>query len=223
MGFVLRSEGLKKSFGYLKVLDGIDLDVRIGERLVILGPSGCGKTTFLRIVSGLIEADSGRMVRNFERLGYVFQSPTLIPWKSVLENLKFVLEDEERARKMLEMVGLEGFENSYPRELSWGMRQRVNLARALMVDPDLMVLDEPFSSLDIPVKIRLMRDITRLWEDRGFSILMVTHNVGEAVRMGDRIVVFSKRPARVLEMVENVGDRGRIEDRLLNLLEKAME
>ncbi len=222
MGLVLESKGLTKRFDDLLVLDGIDLDIEEGERLVILGPSGCGKTTFLRIVAGLAEPDSGKVKRGFKQLGYVFQSPTLIPWKSVLENLKYVLEDEERAKKILKLVDLDGFENNYPRELSWGMRQRVNLARALMVEPDFVILDEPFSSLDIPVKFRLMDDILRFWNERSFTLLMVTHDIDEALKMGDRIVVFSRRPARVLDVFSNVGDKGKMEEKLLRSLERAV-
>ena len=216
MGIVLRIEGLIKNFGNLRVLDGIDLELEIGEKLVVLGPSGCGKTTLLRVISGVLKPDSGRVDRNFRRLGYVFQFPNLIPWKNVLENLLFVFDDLERAEAMLEMVGLEGFGRSYPRELSWGMRQRVNLARALMVEPDLLLLDEPFSSLDVPTKFRLMEDILEIQERSNFALLMVTHDISEALRMADRIVVLSSRPSRICGMFRK--DESDVESKILELL-----
>jgi len=201
MGNVLEVKDLVKRYGKLLVLDRWNLKVSKGERIVLLGPSGCGKTTFLKIIAGLEGYDEGELHMNFKSLGFVFQEPRLIPWRTVKKNLSFVSDDESKIKEVLKMVKLEGFENHLPSQLSGGMRQRVNLARALLNDPDLLILDEPFSSLDLPVKLKIMDDIVGLWKESNFTLLMVTHDVKEAVYMGDRILVLSERPSRIMEEI----------------------
>ncbi len=202
MGYLLRVENLEKSFEKLKVLDGINLSVGEGERVAILGPSGCGKTTLLKIIARLEREDSGVVERNFRSIGFVFQSPNLIPWLTVIENLLFVKEDVKKALEILEMVGLSGFEDYFPRQLSGGMRQRVNLARALMVDPDLILFDEPFSSLDFHIKRRLIDEILALQKEKGFSSILVTHDPFEALRLSEKILVLSEKPSRIVDVLE---------------------
>lgn len=196
---VLNAEKLEKKFDDLSVIDGWNLKVEKGERVVLFGPSGCGKTTFLKIVAGLEEKSSGSFDIDYERIGFVFQEPRLIPWRNVKRNLSVVLEDDEKIVQILKKTRLEGFEFYLPSQLSGGMKQRVNLARALLVDPDLLVLDEPFGSLDLPIKLGIMQDINSLWEAEKFTVLMVTHDVKEALYLGNRVLLLSKRPSRVLK------------------------
>lgn len=196
---ILNSEGLSKEFDGLSVIGGWNLKIEKGERVVLFGPSGCGKTTFLKIVAGLESGSSGTLEVDYKKIGFVFQEPRLIPWRTVRRNLSIVLEDDGKIADILVKTRLEGFEGYLPSQLSGGMKQRVNLARALLVDPDLLVLDEPFGSLDLPVKLGIMEDINTLWKDRGFTVLMVTHDVKEALFLGDRILLLSKRPSRIVK------------------------
>lgn len=198
---ILKVEGLVKSFGNFEVIHHWDLTVEEGEKVVLLGPSGCGKTTFLRIVAGLEKPTEGKIVIGFERLGFVFQEPRLIPWKTVRDNLRLIEEDEEKIKTVLELVKLNSFENHFPFQISGGMKQRLNLARAMVVDPDFMILDEPFTSLDIKVKMEIMEDIMEIWEKRRFTMLMVTHDVKEAIYMGDRVLILSKIPSKILREI----------------------
>jgi NitT/TauT family transport system ATP-binding protein len=196
--FIVKAKNMTKKFDELTVIDGWDIEIEKGQRVVILGPSGCGKTTFLKILSGLQKVDSGSIERRYERLGFVFQEPRLIPWKSVEENLLFISNDRARITEMLMNMRLKGFENYLPSQLSGGMKQRVNLARALIVDPDLLILDEPFGSLDMPVKFGIIEDINSLWNKRQFTIIMVTHDTKEAVSLADRILILSPRPSKIM-------------------------
>ena len=198
---ILKVEGLVKSFGNFEVIHHWNLTVEEGEKVVLLGPSGCGKTTFLRIIAGLEKPTEGKIEIGFERLGFVFQEPRLIPWKTVRDNLRLIEEDEEKIETILELVKLNGFENHFPFQISGGMKQRLNLARAMVVDPDFMILDEPFTSLDIKVKMEIMEDLMEIWEKRRFTMLMVTHDVKEAVYMGDRILILSKIPSKILREI----------------------
>ncbi|PLV57520.1 ABC transporter ATP-binding protein [Thermotoga sp. SG1] len=197
---LLRVENLKKDFDGVAVIEDWNLEVKKGEKVALLGPSGCGKTTFLRIIAGL-ESFHGRVEIFTERIGYVFQDPRLIPWKTVMENLKLIRDDPERIRSFLEKVGLKGFEGHYPWQLSEGMKQRVNFVRAFLVEPDLLLLDEPFDALDLKTKIRVMDLLMEQWEERNFSIVFVTHDVKEAVFIADRIFFLSGRPSRIVDEV----------------------
>jgi NitT/TauT family transport system ATP-binding protein len=208
--------GLEKFFGDLQVLRGIDLAVERGEFISLVGPSGCGKTTFLRIVAGLEAASSGQVLLDGRVVrapgsdrGFVFQSDSLLPWRTVFANAIIGREiagqvgPVERARTMelLKLVGLEGFEHYHPRELSGGMRQRVNLARALAIDPEILLMDEPFSSLDAQTREIMQTELMRIWEEGRKTVLFVTHQIDEAVFLSDRVLVFARRPGRLRENV----------------------
>jgi NitT/TauT family transport system ATP-binding protein len=203
---------LSKSFGDLEALRGISLGVERGEFISVVGPSGCGKTTFLRIVAGLEHATSGevlldgRIVRKpgTDR-GFVFQNDSLLPWRTVFTNALIGREitgsigpdDRKRTMELLKLVGLEGFENYHPRQLSGGMRQRVNLARALAIDPEILLMDEPFASLDAQTREIMQTELLRIWERGQKTVLFVTHQIDEAVFLSDRVLVFARRPGRI--------------------------
>lgn len=199
MGALLRVVRLRKAFGRVTVIDGWDLEVEEGERVAILGPSGCGKTTFLRIVAGIEKNYEGEVTLKAERIGYAFQEPRLIPWITVVENLRLVRDEPSKIAELLAEFDLEGFEKFYPWQISEGMRQRVNLARALLFEPDLLLLDEPFDALDLKTKIKVMEHIVWKWKEKGFSIVFVTHNLKEALFLADRILIASGRPTRILD------------------------
>src|SRR5262249_22751043 len=209
--------GLNKRFDGLDVLRGIDLAVERGAFVALLGPSGCGKTTFLRIVAGLEPATSGEVLLDGRAVrgpgndrGFVFQSDNLLPWRTVLANALIgpelagrVGEDERRrALDLLKLVGLDGFETYYPRQLSGGMRQRVNLARALAINPEVLLMDEPFSALDAQTREIMQTELLRIWNEGRKTVLFVTHQIDEAVFLSDRVLVFARRPGRLQESVE---------------------
>jgi NitT/TauT family transport system ATP-binding protein len=208
--------GLSKWFGGLEALRGIDVAVESGEFIGVVGPSGCGKTTFLRIVAGLEPASAGRLLLDGQSLkgpgsdrGFVFQNDSLLPWRTVLANALIGPEvggrvgDAERRRTLdlLKLVGLGGFESYYPRQLSGGMRQRVNLARALAIDPQVLLMDEPFASLDAQTREIMQTELLRIWEQGRKTVLFVTHQIDEAVFLCDRVLVFARRPGRLQENV----------------------
>jgi NitT/TauT family transport system ATP-binding protein len=212
----LKSRSLTKRFGDLEVLRDISVTINDGEFVALVGPSGCGKTTFLRIVSGLEAAEGGAISVDDAVVtgpgrdrGFVFQSDSLLPWRTVLDNTIVGLElagrigaaDLERTRKLLSLVGLAGFEGYFPRQLSGGMRQRVNLARALAIDPKILLMDEPFSALDAQTREIMQAELQRIWEEGRKTVLFVTHQIDEAVFLADRVLVFARRPGRILEDV----------------------
>lgn len=204
---------VKRFSSGLEALAGIDLAVRQGEFLSLLGPSGCGKSTLLRIVAGLIEPTAGSCAlqlaggRAAGRIGFVFQDPTLMPWSTVAANTQLPFRiagrvgpaERDRTMQMLAAVGLAGFEHAYPHQLSGGMRMRVSIARALVTDPDLLLLDEPFAALDEITRMALNDDLLRLWEARRPTILFVTHSVFESVYLSTRIAVMTARPGRIAD------------------------
>jgi NitT/TauT family transport system ATP-binding protein len=207
---------LTKWFGELEALRSLDLDIESGAFVSVVGPSGCGKTTFLRIVAGLEPATAGdvlldgRAVRRPGRdRGFVFQTDNLLPWRSVLANAMIGPElagrigeaERRRTLDLLKLVGLEGFEAYYPRQLSGGMRQRVNLARALAIDPQVLLMDEPFSALDAQTREIMQTELMRIWEEGRKTVLFVTHQIDEAVFLSDRVLVFGRRPGRLRESV----------------------
>ena len=197
--FTLKVQNLSKKFGKLSVIEKWSFDVKRGEKLTLFGPSGCGKTTFLRIVSSLEEPTFGEIQISSQKIGMVFQEPTLIPWKNVIDNLRFVRKNDEKIRNILKKMNLSSFETYFPSSLSGGMKQRINLARALLINPELLILDEPFFSLDLATKMEIMKDIKRVHEKIGFTLLMVTHDVKEAIYISDRIILLSPRPSRILK------------------------
>lgn len=197
----------------LPVLEGIDLVMPAGRVSAVVGPSGSGKSTLLRIVAGLLPADEGRVaiggrrvVGPDPRVGLVFQEPRLLPWRDALDNVAYPLElagvdraeRRDRAAAFLELVGLTGFGSALPGQLSGGMAQRVGLARALVQEPRVLLLDEPFGALDALTRDHLDAEILRLWERLGATIVIVTHSIPEAVFLADRVVVLSARPGRVV-------------------------
>jgi NitT/TauT family transport system ATP-binding protein len=194
--------------GGLRVLEDISFDVYPREFVCVLGPSGSGKTTLLRILAGLISPTSGSfMFGHGEQpsTGMVFQQANLMPWRTVIENIKLPLEVKQvddasarlKAQELIELVGLQGFEDSLPRDLSGGMAQRVAIARALIHDPDLLLLDEPFGSLDALTRERMWNELSRIWQMRQKTVIMVTHSINESLFLADRVLVLTQRPARV--------------------------
>ena len=213
----LEVSGLNKQFGDLQVLQNIDLAVERGEFIAVVGPSGCGKTTFLRMVAGLEPVSSGTILLDGQKLsgpggnrGFVFQNDSLLPWRTVLANALIGPEvmgqvgakERQRTLDLLKLVGLGGFEGYYPRQLSGGMRQRVNLARALAIDPEILLMDEPFASLDAQTREIMQTELLRIWEQGRKTVLFVTHQIDEAVFLSDRVLVFARRPGRLQESVE---------------------
>jgi NitT/TauT family transport system ATP-binding protein len=194
--------------GEIHALDEIAFSVCPQEFLCVLGPSGSGKSTLLRSIAGLIPPTSGEVQfpnRVNPRIGFVFQQANLMPWRTVLQNILLPLEVEgmeastaqARAAELVELVGLEGFENSWPRDLSGGMAQRVALARALAHDPDFLLLDEPFGSLDALTRERMWTELLRIWQVKKKTVIMVTHSIGEALFLADRVLVLTARPGKV--------------------------
>jgi NitT/TauT family transport system ATP-binding protein len=215
---IIEVRGLTKVYGgMLTALEGIDLKFEEGKLTSLLGPSGCGKTTLLKIVAGLLEPTAGEVWVKGRRVdgpgperAFVFQDFALLPWASVLDNAAFGLkmqgrakaEREEVARHYIAEVGLAGFEGKFPHELSGGMRQRVGLARALAVNADILLMDEPFSAVDEQTRRKFQEDLIRLRESERKTFLFVTHSIEEAVYLSDRIVLLSPRPGRVARTLE---------------------
>ncbi len=187
------------SFGKKKILERIDFDVFDNENVAIIGPSGCGKTTFLRVISGLTDSVEKEKIHVEEKnMGFVFQEDRLIPWATVRQNLLFIGAQEHEISDTLSLVGLSGCEDYMPNDLSGGMKQRVNIARALAKKPKIIFFDEPFQSLDFEIKIQLLQDVYRLSKNPGFACIMVTHSIREALSFADRIYFFSKNPASIM-------------------------
>jgi NitT/TauT family transport system ATP-binding protein len=203
-----------RSSSQVLAVDGVSLVVRPGELLCIVGPSGCGKTTFLNAVAGFLPISAGELTLRGKPVtkpgpdrAMVFQQPNLFPWRTVLRNVTYGLEMSgqakggeaaRRAHELLEMVGLSEFSHAFPHQLSGGMQQRVNLARALAVQPELLLLDEPFASVDAQTRETLQGELLRIVGETGVTAMFVTHDITEAVYLGDRVSVFSQRPARII-------------------------
>lgn len=209
--------------GGLHALENISFDVHPREFVCVLGPSGSGKTTLLRILAGLIKPSSGTFVFGHGEqpsTGMAFQQANLMPWRTVLENIKLPLDvknvDEVSARnkahEMIELMGLQGFEDSLPRDLSGGMAQRVAIARALIHDPDLLLLDEPFASLDAMTRERMWTELSRIWQMRQKTVIMVTHSINESLFLADRVLVLTQRPGKIKMDIEVDLPRPRKED-----------
>jgi NitT/TauT family transport system ATP-binding protein len=216
-GSRIQIDGLAKQFGALRVFQGIDLTIGERESVSIVGPSGCGKTTLLRCIDGLVQPDEGEVRISGRRVtapprgvAVVFQHFGLFPWKTVYENVAYGLrlagvrkaEIAQKVPRFVELVGLSGFEKAYPYQLSGGMQQRTGLARALAVEPEVLLMDEPFASIDAQTREILQFELLRIWESRPTSMVFVTHSIDEAVLMGDRVVVLRGRPSSVSEVID---------------------
>jgi ABC-type nitrate/sulfonate/bicarbonate transport system ATPase subunit len=210
-------QGVSKAFGAVQALVDIHLSVQAGEFLSLIGPSGCGKTTLLKTIAGLVPADAGRVlvgdrtvVGPGRECSVVFQDFALLPWASVQTNVEFGLllrgvaprERAERALRSIGKVGLAGFEHAYPAQLSGGMQQRVGLARALAVSPRVLLMDEPFASIDEQTRRLFQDDLLSLWSEERKTVVLVTHSMEEAIYLSDRVVVLSPRPGRVHQVLD---------------------
>jgi len=208
---------LGKKHNHVIAIDDVSLNMDQGEFYCLVGPSGCGKSTLLRIMDGLIEPSRGEVLiggkvvnqPGFDR-GMVFQQFNLLPWRTVLGNVEFGLENrgvpknerQERAMRFINLVGLETFANSYPSQLSGGMQQRVGLARALAIEPDILLMDEPFGSLDAQTREIMQGELTRIWSIEKRTVLFVTHDIEEAIFLADRVIIMSSRPGRFVDIVD---------------------
>ncbi|MDQ7905734.1 ABC transporter ATP-binding protein [Phytohabitans sp. ZYX-F-186] len=199
-----------------QALVDINLTVRRGEFISVVGPSGCGKTTLLKILAGLSPKSAGtvriagrEVTKPLPEVGMVFQAPTLLPWRTIFDNVMVPAEIQkldparhrERAQQLLDMVGLTGFERKYPHELSGGMQQRAGICRALVHDPAVLLMDEPFGALDAMTREYMNVELLRIWRESGQTVVLVTHSIPEAVFLSDRVVVLSQRPGRIAEIV----------------------
>jgi len=216
----------KTKKGNVPVLEGVSFEVREREFLAIVGPSGCGKSTILNCIagfepfeSGSIEVDGQPVVRPSKKRVFVFQETGIFPWLSVWDNIGFGLgrampfeQKNEIVMRYIDLVGLRGFEKALPNELSGGMKQRVEFARALAVDPDILYLDEPFGALDALTRLEMRREIVRIWKTTGKTCLLVTHDVEEACELADRVAVMTRRPATIQEVIPNPLPRPRDPD-----------
>lgn len=209
--------------GDLHALGNVSFSVHESEFVCVLGPSGSGKSTLLRMIAGLLKPTTGTLTFSSPgkpKIGFVFQSPNLMPWRTVRQNIQLPLEIEKRTRdeirsktdELIQLVGLEGFEDNLPRELSGGMAQRVSLARALIHDPDILLLDEPFGSLDALTREKMWMELSRIWNERRKTLLMVTHSISESLFMADRVIVLSARPGKIKFELEVNLPRPRLDD-----------
>jgi NitT/TauT family transport system ATP-binding protein len=225
--------GVNKSFprqrggGVLQVLNDVSFSLDAGTFVCLVGPSGCGKSTLLRIIDGLIPPDSGEVIIGGEQVrgpsldrGFVFQQFNLLPWRTVVGNVEFGLENlgvkkhdrRRRALEVIKLVDLEGFETYYPSQLSGGMQQRVGLARAIAVEPAILLMDEPFGSVDDQTRMLLQDELLKLWEQAQKTVIFVTHDIEEALYLGDKIVVMCARPSRINRVLEVPFGRPRTEE-----------
>ncbi len=228
MNDVIEIQALRKIYAsegdLVHALEGVDLVVREGEFVSIVGPSGCGKSTLLKIVAGLYPATRGRVSVNGKPvrgphadIGIVFQNPVLMSWRTVLSNILLQAEirgldldvHRERAMELLDLVGIEGFGNRFPYQLSGGMQQRAAICRALVHDPALLLMDEPFGALDALTREQMNLELLRIWSKRRKTVLFITHSIPEAVFLSDRVIVFSDRPGRVLADIGSDFERPR--------------
>ena len=204
---------LNKHFEDLKVLDDVSIDIKKGEFVSVIGVSGCGKSTMLRIIGGLETPSSGEVLvygkpvkRPSRKIGFVFQDHRLLPWLTVEQNIKLALDAktknaDEIVEKYLQLVGLSKFIHAYPSQLSGGMAQRVAIARALANQPDILLLDEPFGALDAITRISMQQELQKIWKVENITMILITHDISEAVFLGERVVVMSGRPGRIKDIV----------------------
>lgn len=202
--------------GRLLALENVNLTIEEGEFVTIVGPSGCGKTTFINIVDGLLKPTAGKVLLDGKEVtgpgndrAMVFQDPCLLPWRTVFKNVIYGLEcrgpvgeaEKQRAHSFIKLVGLDGFEGHFPHELSGGMQQRCNLARALAVDPEILIMDEPFASLDAQTREIMQVELLRIWREAKKTVLFITHQINEAIFLADRVIIFCARPGKVKDIL----------------------
>jgi NitT/TauT family transport system ATP-binding protein len=237
---VISYNNISKTYGEgneaVTAIENVDLDINRGEFVSVVGPSGCGKTTLLHMTSGIIEPTKNEITINGvnvqspnhdrKSVGLVFQQPVLLEWRTVLDNILLPIEimsennilDEgighyrERAKELIELVGLEEFGDVYPQELSGGMQQRVSICRSLIYDPEVLLMDEPFGALDALTRDRMNREILRIWRDTKKTVVFVTHNLEEAIYLSDQVIVLSPRPGQVLDVIDVDIERPRRDD-----------
>jgi NitT/TauT family transport system ATP-binding protein len=215
---IMSLEGVAKRFttranDSVLALDNVSLDIQRNQFITLVGPSGCGKSTLLKIISGIIAPTAGtiqfdgiKLLKPSRQIGMVFQRPVLLPWRSVIENILFPIEmlgwnvadHREEVMRLIQLVGLGGFENALPNELSGGMQQRVSICRALVYDPKMLMMDEPFGALDAMTREDLSVELLRIWTERKKTVIFVTHSIPEAVLLADRVVIMAARPGRIL-------------------------
>lgn len=217
---MIQLKNLKKEYKgngkRLKAIDNVSLFIKKGEFISIIGPSGCGKTTLLKLAGGLLRPTKGSVSfykkpvdkKVMEKLNFVFQNPVLLHWRNIHQNVRLPAEvnkeniKKNRINAMIDLVGLKGFENSYPNELSGGMQQRVAIARALISNPELLLMDEPFGALDEINRDKLNLELLRIWKKLGLTVLFVTHSITEAVFLSDKVVLLSDRPSKIKDIIE---------------------
>lgn len=217
-GANVKAVNLTKKFGSLLVLDNMSFEVEAGEFLCIVGPTGCGKTTFLNTLTNLFEITAGQILVNDEpinlkkhNVSYIFQENSTMPWLTVEENIRFGLdvkkvpqkEKQERVEEFMDIVGLTPYRNYFPRQLSSSMLQRVSIARAFATKPDLLLMDEPYGQLDIELRYKLEDELIKLWEATGTTVMFITHNIEEAVYLGEKILVLTNKPTTVKKFLDD--------------------
>ena len=210
-------QNVSKMFGSTLAVDDVSFALEDNSFVSIVGASGCGKSTLLRMVSGLIQPSAGKIIVRdkpvtgpLRDIGMVFQAPVLLPWRSTLDNILFVAEMggqsagkyRDRARELMSLAGLEGFENSYPHELSGGMQQRASICRAMLLKPSLILMDEPFGALDVITRERMGFALQTLWDESRNTVLFVTHSISEAVLLSDTVIVMTPRPGRIRDVIQ---------------------
>ncbi|WP_202077666.1 ATP-binding cassette domain-containing protein [Caldalkalibacillus salinus] len=235
----LTFKDVSKTFGNLTVLEGINFTVHQGELCAIVGPSGCGKSTLLRMCAGIESPTSGSVLANHSPIKgpdakrmMIFQDSALYPWLTIESNVGFGLElagvpkeeRRERAKAMMAKVGLAGFETYYPHQLSGGMKQRASIARALVMDPDTLLLDEPYGALDALTRVKMQEELLKLWEGSNKTMLLITHDIDEALYLADRVIVMSARPGQIVQelTIDEPRPRNRNSASLVKLREKIM-
>lgn len=224
---LLEINNLSKSFDGMETLSNVNLSLGDHEIVAIVGPSGCGKSTILNLVAGLIEDYSGTIINKAKKTGYVFQEDRILPWLTVYDNIKIVRdkEDKKRINELIAKVKLQGFEKFYPGKLSGGMKQRCGIARAFYYGSDLLLMDEPFKSLDVKLRNELLEVLYELWNEEKVSVLFVTHDIEEALRVADRVLVMGNRPTFVkkeIQLPKSSGLRNLKNDEMLSYMNDIM-